>query len=416
MHLARADGADGANRNVSVLAPGLGLGAGEDAPRWCGAASGPSWALLPVGLVGHTATVEETTTKPIPPSPTGQRRMHLVGTLPQFDEPGAALSWQLNDLQGQVRRLSGGETGERAMWIVPVVQRLAHEPVVRRVRSGGWTGYDDVDRFAVRRGRRLEPRHLDLRVAQYGAEELRVLSDLGHPATEDMPLQVGVPGNFDMALFSFGPVAALRLAPVFRRRLGQDIAALIAQAGPAVVFQLELPVELVAVAAAPGPVQPVAARVVARSVLRQVAEAPAGARFGVHLCLGDLGHRALRQLPDTAPLVHLTNALVRWWPRGRRLDFVHLPMSGGNRPPPLDPGFYAPLRGLGETVPVETELIAGLAHEEQTLTEQVQVLQLVEDALDRTVDVATSCGLGRRSPLEADAAVRRTLKLLEPTS
>lgn len=147
--------------------------------------------------------------------------MHLVGTLPQFHDPGAALSWQRTALAGRVRRLTGGETGDRANWIVPVVQRLAREPVVRRVRSGGWTGYDDVDRFAVRRGQRLGPEHLDLRVARYGSEELDLLAGSGHPATEELPLQVGVPGSFDVALFSFGPAAALRLEPVFRRGWGR---------------------------------------------------------------------------------------------------------------------------------------------------------------------------------------------------
>ncbi|PRY16840.1 hypothetical protein CLV37_103272 [Kineococcus rhizosphaerae] len=360
--------------------------------------------------VRHTAAVDDTPDGGVDGGT--RRRMHLVGTLSQFDGPAAALSWQRTALAGRVRRLTGGETGDRANWIVPVVQRLARERVVRRVRSGDWTGYDDVDRFAVRRGQRLEPVHLDLRVARHGLEELDLLAGSGHPATEDLPLQVGVPGSFDVALFSFGPAAALRLEPVFRRRLGQEIAALHARAGRAVVFQLEVPVELVAVAAAPEPLRPVVARVVARPLLRQVAEAPPGTRFGVHLCLGDLGHRALRQVEDAAPLVHLTNALVRRWPAGRSLDFVHLPLSGGDRPPSTDPRFHAPLRALRSTLPATTEVAAGLAHEEQHLADQVRVLDLVEQALGRTVDVATSCGLGRRSPEGADAAVRRTLELL----
>ncbi|WP_432542980.1 hypothetical protein [Kineococcus sp. SYSU DK002] len=341
------------------------------------------------------------------------RRMHLVGTLPQFPTAADALTWQVDELAGRVRRLTGGETGDRLRWIVPVVQRLAHRPELRRTRSGDWSGYDDVDRFARRRGRRLLPEHLDLRIAEHAEEELRVLQDSQHPATPALPLQVGLPGHLDLAWFSFGPAAVPRAAPVVRRALGGEIARTVAAGGRSVVFQLELPAELVAVAAAPGPLRPAAARLVARLAVRPVAEAPAGTRFGVHLCLGDLGHRALRQLPDAGPLVQLTAALVRAWPAGRTLEFVHLPFSGGDRTPPADPAPYAPLRTLRGVLPEQVQLIAGVAHEGQAAEDQVRVLALVEEALGRRVDVATACGLGRRSPAAADAAVRATLRLLD---
>ncbi|WP_432572948.1 hypothetical protein [Kineococcus sp. SYSU DK005] len=339
--------------------------------------------------------------------------MHLVGSLPQFHDAEQALAWQVHELSGRVRRLTGGETGDRSRWIVPIVQRLAGQPVLRRTRSGEWSGYDDVDRFALRRGRRLLPQHLDLRIAQNAEEELRVLSGLQHPATPDLPLQVCVPGHLDVALFAFGLVAVPRTAGAVRRALGREIAATFARAGRAVVFQLELPAELVALAAAPAPLRGALARVLARPVLRQVAEAPAGTRFGVHLCLGDLGHRALRQLTSTAPLVCLTAALVRAWPAGRSLEFVHLPLSGGEAPPPVDPAFHAPLRALRGLVPEHVQLVAGLVHEEQAEQDQDRVLAVVEEVLGRRVDVATSCGLGRRSPAAAAAAVRASLRLLD---
>ncbi|NAZ75435.1 hypothetical protein GTQ99_08370 [Kineococcus sp. T13] len=341
------------------------------------------------------------------------RRMHLVGTLPQFHDAAEALAWQVGELAGRVRRLSGGETAERSRWIVPVVQRLAQQPVLRRTRSGDWTGYDDVDRFALRRGRRLLPEHLDLRIAEHAEQELELLARSSHPATPDLPLQVGLPGHLDVALFAFGAAGVPRTAAVVRRALGREIARAVAGAGTSVVFQLELPAELVALTAAPAPARPALARVLAALVVRQVAEAPPGTRFGVHLCLGDLGHRALRQLPSAAPLARLTTALVRAWPAGRPLEFVHLPLSGGDGTPPADPAFYAPLRALRAVVPEHVQLIAGLAHEEQPIEEQVRLLAVVEDALGRRVDVATSCGLGRRPPAAAAAAVRATLRLLD---
>ncbi|WP_432523211.1 hypothetical protein [Kineococcus sp. SYSU DK006] len=126
-----------------------------------------------------------------------------MGTPPQFPTAAEALEWQVHELAGRVRRLTGGETAERSRWIVPVVQRLVDQPVLRRTRSGNWLDYDDVDRFALRRGRRLLPEDLDLRIAEHAQEVLRLLSHAQHPAT--VPLQVGVPGHLDVALFASGP-------------------------------------------------------------------------------------------------------------------------------------------------------------------------------------------------------------------
>ena len=84
----------------------------------------------------------------------------------------------------------------------------------------------------------------------------------------------------------------------------------------------------------------------------------------MHLCLGDLGHHALKQLKDASPLVVLANAIARRWPEGRSLDYVHLLMSGGDIPP-------------------------------------------------TTVDIATSCALGRRTPDAATAAVASMRALLD---
>ncbi|WP_369055304.1 hypothetical protein [Kineococcus terrestris] len=342
-----------------------------------------------------------------------QRYLHLVGSLSQFPDAERALAWQVEELSGRLRRLTGGETGDRSRWVVSTVQRLAQRPELRRTRSGDWADYDDVDRFAVRRGLRLRPEHLDLRIAEHAEQELRVLAASGHPATPGLPLQVGVPGHLDLALFAFGPAAVPRTAGVVRRALRRELSRVAAAGGSSVVLQLEVPVELVAVTAAPAPLRPALARVLARQVVRPVADAPAGTRWGVHLCLGDLGHRALRQLPDAAPLVQLTAALVRARPAGRPLEFVHLPFSGGDAPPPVDPAFYAPLRALRDAVPADVRVVAGLAHEEQAPAEQDRVLALVEDALGRRVDVATSCGLGRRSPAAAEAAVRASTRLLD---
>ncbi|MGW4487730.1 hypothetical protein ACWEOE_28260 [Amycolatopsis sp. NPDC004368] len=334
------------------------------------------------------------------------RRLHFVGTLPQFADAAEAFRWQRGELAGQLRWISGGETGKRLQWFVPVVKELKHTAGVRVVKDGDWTGYDDTDRLVAKR---LDPARIPLHLAEDALAELELLRAAGTPATAEQPLQVGVPGYLDMALFIFGPLGVFKHARAFLRAASTQIERVQLAAGDRVVFQLELPLALIAVTAAPPPLRRVLAEVMARLVTRQAARAPEGTRFGVHLCFGDLGHGALRQPRSAAPVVALANAIVRRWPTRRPLDYVHLPMSGGDEPPPVDAAFYAPLRHLR---PGPAVVVAGIAHERQDEAAQLTVRDHVETALGRTVDVATSGGLGRRSPWEADAAVARMRSLL----
>jgi hypothetical protein len=339
------------------------------------------------------------------------RYLHFVGTMSQFADARAALAWQIDEFDGQLRRLSGGETGPRSRWIVSLIKEIKQLPQIRTVRGGEWANYEDTDRLAVRRGAKLTPADIPLRLEQYAREELATLQEIGSPATARLPLQVGVPCYLDMALFSFGPLGVFRHSRAFLRAVAGQLAELHAEAGDRVVFQVEIPVALVAVATTPTPLRRAMAWLMARLVTRQVARAPEGSRFGLHLCLGDLGHRALRQLRTADPLMRLTNALARQWPQGRPLEYVHLPLSGGNVPPPTDAAFYEPLRGLRIDAG-QTRIVAGIAHEEQDRAAQLTVRTLVEQALGTTVDIATSCGLGRRTPEQARQAVAAMRALL----
>jgi hypothetical protein len=332
--------------------------------------------------------------------------LHFVGTMPQFESAAAAVEWQLTELEGKVRRLSGGETGPRLRWFVPLVKEMKSEPWARTVRHGDWTAYDDVDRLAVRRGVRLTAADIPLRLAEWAREELAVAG-----ATPERPLQIGVPCYLDITLFTFGPVGVFRHSGAFLDAIAGQLEEIVGFAGDRVVFQLETPAALVAVASAPTPLREPMADLMARLVVRQAGRAPAGSRFGVHLCLGDLGHRAKRQLRTADPLVRLANAVQRRWPAERTLEFLHLPLSGAERPPTTDPAFYRPLLDLHRRA--TTRIVAGIAHEEQSPNDQLTVRGLVEQALGVEVDIATSCGLGRRTPEQARQAVERMRALLD---
>lgn len=148
-----------------------------------------------------------------------------------------------------------------------------------------------------------------------------------------------------------------------------------------------------------------------QEMLTFAARAPEGSTFGLHLCFGDLNNEGRVDQAVARPSVTFTEMVAGSWPAGRSLAYVHIPLASGHVPPPLEPDIYAPLGELAAAVPPDVRIVAGIAHEAQSLGEQQKVLGLVEDALGRAADVAAACGLGRRTLGNARAVARRTMDL-----
>jgi hypothetical protein len=355
------------------------------------------------------------------------RAAHLVGSTP-FDDADEAIDIALDRLGGHLHTVPDGETGDRRNWIIHIIEALRAHPDLEVTRDGDWSDYDRTPVFRVRRGHRLSGGALDLQhVAPFEAaypvfarrREAAVAA--GVPGAGDLAFQVGIPGDFDMALFALGPTGPFRHRQPFADATVGEIEQIVSLAGhdasgrSDVVFQLEIPAELVFVARFPGPLQPVVARWLGGGVAHLAARAPEGTRFGIHLCVGDMNHRALARLRDVAPLVRLANAIVRAWPAGRSLEFIHAPFAAAVLPPPSPASadgaaFYAPLRRL--RLPSRVRLIAGFVHESRPLEEQRETLALIESLVGRRVDVATSCGLGRRDRDSALATIDRARELV----
>lgn len=313
----------------------------------------------------------------------------------------------------RLRTLADGEVGERRDWVAHIIEKLREHPDVELVSDGGYTSYDDQPVFKVRKGHRLAGDSLELGHAARAEESYEAFSGLrAQHGLDGVAFQVGIPSDLDIALFSFGPAGAFRRRGAFRAALVREISEIAAWAGDDGVFQIECPAELVMIASAPPPLRPALARMLARPLMRLVTAAPPGSRFGVHLCVGDLQNRALRHLSDTGPIAAFAKALVRAWPRDRRLEFLHLPFASGDRPAPADARFYLPLRKLRGT-PAGPRIVAGLVHESQSLADQRVVLGLVEAAVGRVVDVGPSCGLGRRTPEVAQTVLSRAVAIAD---
>lgn len=286
-----------------------------------------------------------------------------------------------------------GQVGDRGNWLRRIVERLRDHPQLEVARDGSWTDYSDIPVFRVRKGRRLQWVDLDY----FEAFERSRPDFAEFNVAADRKPQIGIPSPAGIAYLAFGmnlARAGSKLAP-FREATIREIAAIHTRSDGEAVFQLELPIEVATISRLALPVREVLANRLAFEVLRLVNSAPRGARFGLHLCLGDLNHRALADPVDAGPAVLLANAIMADWAPARDLEFVHIGLAAGSQAPSLDPAYYRPLKSLW--IPPDVRFVGGFVHEKRAVDELMMIRDEIEHLLERTIDVAASCGLGRRT-------------------
>ncbi|WP_280265377.1 hypothetical protein [Nocardia wallacei] len=352
-----------------------------------------------------------------------------MGSLPaQLDSPEKAMAFAVDTageyLDGVV---PGGEADPyRAQWYIrPIIDRLDEIPALEPVRRGDWSTLRSRNTFRLRAGRSLGEGDIDAALG-YAAETGRALEALADLRRTDpgLRLQVGIPTPFVIGFIAF----EARMLMLRRRSVGRgdrafpyyrpivdatvrEIVRIHETLRDNVVFQLELAAETLLCARLPGALRQGAATAAGRAVARLVARAPHDARFGVHLCYGSLDDKPVVAPRSTAAVVTLANAIARYWPAGRHLDFVHLPIGDGKQAP-VRPRYYAPLARL--ELPATTRLIAGLALPAQPLEQARRGLAAAESAYGGPVDVAAPCGLGRYETVDrARSAVAHAVALAE---
>jgi hypothetical protein len=348
---------------------------------------------------------------------TPTRQVVWPGSTPAVMDPEKGTRLLLEKVGPFMHRLP---VGEGIDWIVPLLKKLADHPDLEVVKEGGWTGYDDMTRYRIKdpkKGFRSELIDVGIQ-AQFEATLplfLQLCCDFGLP--EDVAFQIGVKGIMSFAVCAFGPVALLRpdtYTRPFLEATVREINEVARQAAVPLDFQLEVPIELVAVAKYPEPVRSYTKRLMAKSVVSMVNGVSQRPRFGLHACWGDYYHKAAVKPRSAAPLVAFVNEVCKRWPANRLpLDYIHLPLGLGEAPPPADPRFYQPLRGL--RVPAPTLLVAGLLHEKQDVERARTVLDTVQVHIDTArrkpveppfpLAVGTSCGGGRISPADFRAVL-----------
>ncbi len=346
------------------------------------------------------------------------RRAHLVGSIPGTNAT-EAMEAALSRLGPFLLTLSDGETGQRAWWIGACIGNMGANPDVEM--SGGgrndFSSYEDVPQYRLRDGATLSAENVEacLPYEQAFTASFPVFLELREKhARPDLPFQVGIPGQLDLSVDTFGFDVGFdpRYYQPSLEATASQVSKIAAAGGSDVVFQIETPAALISVTSAGEAAAEQTARQVAAMTAQLPAAAPAGTRFGVHLCLGDLNHRSMVGMPDISPAVHVANQIAAAWPADRPLEFMHVPFAAAEEPPSFDPAWYAPLTDLD--IPDSVRFVAGCIHESLSSDKQVELLRMIEAKVGREVDVAAACGLGRRPDVsQAWDAMEKALLLVE---
>jgi hypothetical protein len=247
----------------------------------------------------------------------------------------------------------------------------------------------------------------------------RVLTQLGTEQTRPLTLLQGVAHVVDVARQAFGEDGWGAGAEILSRHFDLQIAGMASELGDGVVFQIESPEALIRARAFAG--DGAESCRVASSIADAINRAPAGARFGVHLCLDD-GHQwdVVEQVVADAEevaevcdaIATVGGAIADGLERPEALSYVHFPVVVGDGTQ-WRPQAYRGLRKLAANLPPGTRLVAGVVRDLVPLNSEMLLRDIVEDEIGGAVDIAAACGLGGRSAAGAARVVARMTELAE---
>lgn len=333
----------------------------------------------------------------------------MVGSLPFADEE-KCMKRALNALGPVLFCLPDGEIGEktpafpkgnRIAWVVYAIEKLTQDTaswqvvkVPKRSKDDGMAvDYDSFQKLKPRHSPAEMPRHVRLGYDDFFRRSYPIFQNLrSQHGLPGLKFQLGVPTGFAMGFAFASPITWLRYTYAFNTVIAREINAALAEAGDDLIIQIEVPPELYAAYKLPAPLLSLALR----PILNLLDKITPGAQIGMHLCLGDFHNEALVHPKTLDKMVAFSNLLVQAWPRQHQLAYVHYPFAEGGVAPTTDSRYYAPLADIH--LPVGTRFVAGFVHEKRTLAENRHILDSIETARGQTVDIACSCGLGRRTP------------------
>lgn len=351
------------------------------------------------------------------------RHALLVGSSP-FDNEAEAMQVAMDKVGSALLALPDGEIGERTethpkgergAWVQTISDRCeadtANWSVVRpakRNHDGFSVDYESGARLKPKVKRSKLAAQLDLGWSTFARQSYPLFKQQAEKAGRaDLRFQVGLPTALGMTFGMMSPPDALRYAGAFTERLATEANEILDFTDGDVQFQLEVPGELALAYRLPK----FAVGVSLRTILDLVNQIRPEAPFGIHLCFGDLNNEALINPTSLEKMVHFTNRLLAKWPASHELNYVHVPLAEASDPPPLDPAWYGPLADM--KLRNDVSFVAGFIHDKRTIEEHRQILEIIDRLRPERVDVASSCGLGRRDRATAMALLDTTRRLTQ---
>jgi hypothetical protein len=374
------------------------------------------------------------------------RKIHHPGSLPpEVTERGPylAMDWTLATsgwYQGHAD-LTGVPCDLDPRWIIDYLDRLASTeypepvPALRVLRTGDSHDYDSMPILRPGHKRIMNDAVFTMNRAHELKGVINAYLNLrkNHERSPKRsapgpvpPLRISLPSPLDLALFVFcgkvdfkrhpvrtarGAWLALKNLRHFTRAMTAEVIEVnlyAAKNDVALLWQLEAPSVLYAMNLAPRPLQGYVASALAE-LTASVFARTWDFDMELHLCNGDLGHKAITQ-GTPAQMVTFLNRL------GPLLDHhgvdrppVHLPFAYGDQPPPIEAAYYAPLADLTG----EWTIYAGVVDEHNPRASRI-ALHHVETVTGRVVGaVAPACGLGRRSLTDAEDAIEGCVAIVD---
>ena len=346
-----------------------------------------------------------------------KRRVLLVGSLP-FENEEIAMKNSLDVLANDLLSLPDGEIGEkcsrypngnRAAWIQSIIDTCEADTdnwkVLKqseRNEQGFPVGYDTEPRLKPKHSPEKMYKHLDFRWIEYFKKSYPVFKKLRKErGLYDLKFQVGLPTGLAITYAMMSPVNAIKYASTFNRRMAYEANEILKIADPGDVnFQIEVPGELAMAYKLPK----FLVNLSVKTILGLANRIDAKASFGIHICFGDLNNEALTKAKTLDKMVHFSNHLVNNWPTRHKLDYVHYPLAEAATPPPMDEKYYDILKNI--ELPEHVRFVAGFVHDKISQQEHKEILDIVEKVRGHKVDIACSCGLGRRPQKVAEQLIK----------
>ncbi len=345
------------------------------------------------------------------------RFAHLVGSMP-YDNEETAMKKALDTLHGHLHSLPDGEigvkssqypTGCRSAWTQIIMDSMEADTENWRVKKtatrneiGVPAHYTKASVLRPKKTPKEIEKYLNFKWLDYFKESYPIYKKLKKErGEENLKFQMGLPTGLGITFVVLGPLHGLRFSQAFNRRMAYEANEIAKIADPNdLIFQIEVPIEVIMFHLMP----PIISDIAFRSIVGLINLLNPKIPIGIHLCLGDLNNESLAKISTLKKLVSFSNKLVKKIPSDRKLEFIHYPLAEGKVPPVTEASFYNPLKKIN--LPQDTRFIAGFVHEKLSIEEHKQLLKNIEHIRSQKVDIACSCGMGRRTSETADELFR----------